>query len=612
MIEKKRYFLLSNATCGAAILLTVILALAIQWRNLLEAAALNVVFSSITRNHQVSNPFDNPYFGLGLRKETLPPQRIVETGGIGELFNPNWSEEPTRESHAENEIRILETLLSAGPTSGRVHWLLGRLYLLEHSWPRARSHLEQAAEIANCSDPVGTTDYCGYLWIDLGDLYDALGYPDKALQFYARNQNFGRKEAVALILAKVTQSLLDSGNREAAIHTSRWIPPELSSLLGLKLLTVRVSDGPSSWDELRYFSLSALRPARDPRLEEMNADAVAWLIKSGIWDEAQLERVVAYRVWQYAKWPSIERYIQRLIGHFPSNGKLLYYCGEYYQRNAEWQKSLQCYEQALALEPSEDRALFRLSAIWEYIALQEGISPIEKRERLEKVIYFLERYLERQPKDILAVRKLKDVYALLGDGREGKTLQSELRSTQRLGHKQMTQDGILARLYLGFERWYPYRPLGWSGPVIQSDGIYNRKALLVVGPDPLDAFEGQLSARIDCLWERPGASVLLDPQVALWYWDEVKNARGTVFTGSSRRLELVFAIRAEGSGQAGIYAETIDGTRLPAPLTPVPRYWRYQSASLPLESQAQSVHFAVISQGCTRVWLDAVDWIEEP
>jgi len=611
MIEKKRCPLLSNPACGAAVLLTVILALGIHWRNLVEAAALNAVFSSITRNHQVGNPLDNPYFGLGLRKETLSPQGIVKIGGMGELFNPNWSKEPTRESHAK-EIRILETLLSAGPTSGRVHRLLGRLYLLEHNWPRARSHLEQAAEIDNCSDPVGAAHYCGYLWIDLGDLYDALGYPDKALQFYARNQNFGRKEAVTLILAKMAQSLLDSGNREAAIHTSRLIPPELNSLLGLKLLMVRVSDGPSSWDELRYFSLPTLRPARDPRLEEMNADAMAWLVKSSIWDKARLERVVAYRVWRYAHWPSMERFIQRLVRHFPSNGTLYYYWGEYYQRNAEWYKSLRCYEQSLALGQGEDRALFRLGVIWENLALQKGIFPMAKRKRLDRAIHYLESYLDKQPGDILAVHKLAHLYALLGDKRGVQALENRLKSTQRLVHQQKTKGETLAQLYLGFEYWHPYRPLGWSGPVIQSDGVHNRAALFVVGPDPVDAFEGRLSGRIDCLWEKEGSSVLLDPRVALWYWDEVKDARGTIFPESSRGLELVFAIRAEGSGQAGVYAETIDGTRVPVPLASVPQYWSYLSVSLPLESQTQSIRFAIISQGCARVWLDAVDWVEKP
>jgi tetratricopeptide (TPR) repeat protein len=578
----------------------VILITLISWKSVLALSCVNLVNIAVIKNTDQNSQ----YYGLGL--SSGPPSSLKSTSL--ELYNPNWGVAPAA-SQLATPIALLEWLTKIVPDSYAAHRLLGKFYLNTARFDLAADQLKAAANLRDCQ-PTNTSWDCGLLWLDLGDVHNALGDNQAALRYYALGHNYGRKEAVALILSSEVQKMLASGDITQARLTFQRISPDLvANSLALSVLSTNLEglDLPTTnWKSIKYFPLTMLSVSSDPRFELANADAAVQLLKIGVWDMPQLERVVAYRVWRYSDQPALAKFLERLTTQLPTNARLRYYLGEFYQRTDLLDQSLQNYQLAAQTDTNFPSTFFRLGVVNQMLALR---SPAASRTTyLQAAATNLELFLAKEPQDILGIKELITIDNLLGASQLANSWQVKLNALQpQLNPVVSSKASPSLVQQQGFQQWYNERATGWSGLIVKADGVHNKAALTVLGADSLDSLSAGSQAHIICLWQNDEQPALPTSEVMLWYWNEqAKNPvtflmqpKNTAIVNLLTKVTEPHSLNVYATG-ATAKVEVESGTG------PTANSWNYISSSIQVQTQPTSVSIALVFTGPGEFWIDTM------
>jgi hypothetical protein len=572
------------------------------WKSILALGCVNLVNMAVIKNTDQNSQ----YYGLGL--SSGPPSSLKSTSP--ELYNPNWgvATSASQLSQLAAPIALLEWLIKIVPDSYAAHHLLGKFYLNTARFDLAATQLNAAANLKDC-EPANAANWdCGLLWLDLGDVNNALGDNQAALRYYKLGHNYGRKEAVAFILSSEVQKMLASANMDQARLIFQQIPPDLvANSLALSVLSTNLEGldlTTNSWKSIKYFPLNMLNVSSDPRFELANADAVVRLLKLGVWDMPELERVVSYRVWHYSNQPALAKFLESLATQLPTNAHIRYYLGEFYQRADLLDSSLQNYQLAAQADANFPSTFFRLGVVNQTLALR---SPVTSRAAyLQAAAKNLEVFLAKEPQDILGIKELVTTYNLLGSNQLANSWQAKLNTLQQQSNPLQTGGASPSLVQQqGFQQWYNERAAGWSGLVVKADGVHNKAALIVIGADSLDTLGVGSQAHIICLWQNDEQPTLPTSEGMLWYWNEQAKNPVTFLMQPKNTAIVNLLTKVTEPHSLNIYAtSTTAKVAVESGSSSSVNSWNYISSSIQVQTQATPVSIALVFTGPGEFWID--------
>lgn len=403
--------------------------------------------------------------------------------------------------------------------------LLARAYL-NQGQPEAALEVLQQALVVRPHNPL--------LLLELGDVYDSLGWTEEAVRAYEAGGIGTRALPLVANYLKLTETQVAWGSGEVAIALWRRVldidPHNLYALVHLARAYRDLDDARAAARyerRLRAFELEGIDVPLAPRLAEYQGQALAALVDDGLWEQETLLDVVSYQVWQYAdglQGVMTEQVLRTLLDRRPDDASILFYLAELHHRRGDLPQAAATYRQVVDLDPSYAPALLRLGMVAEAGCASEGTMCAE----LEEAAQWYQRYHDLVPDDLLGLTRLAEVAEALGRPEAaGLRAESTAASDQRV---------IVARL-LGL-------PLGSVdlGANLVSNGSFEQGAGGELqrwrwsewfGQDPFNAasffgaadrllrFEGEMAARVDGLWvERQDD--LSPARAGFLHWDGVQ------------------------------------------------------------------------------------------
>jgi tetratricopeptide (TPR) repeat protein len=115
-------------------------------------------------------------------------------------------------------------------------------------------------------------------------------------------------------------------------------------------------------DRLRYFTLESV-DSHNEELLDKSLTVIPELLNAGVWNQTELEGVVAFLVWQHFEKKTIVDLLQRLVDIQPHNASWPFYLGELYERRGDVAYAKLHYQAALALNPDDAITSERLAVL---------------------------------------------------------------------------------------------------------------------------------------------------------------------------------------------------------------------------------------------------------
>lgn len=306
------------------------------------------------------------------------------------------------------------------PRNAQALRLLARAYLSQGNPQAALEALQQASAVRP-ENPL--------LRLELGDVYDALGRTEEAVQAYESGGVGSRGLPLAANYLKLADAKAQAGGGDAAIILWRKaLAVDPGNLYALHRLTEAhramgdESQAAAYGERLQNFELSSVAVPSDFRLAEYQAQAMAALTESRVWERDTLLNVVSYQVQQFFdSVPGLmtERELQKLLEQWPEDADLLLYLAELYQRRNDLDRAEVVYQQVLAVNPEYAQAYLRLGMVAERKA--QSPSPTSQEQLKEAAGWYM-KYHEMVPRDLLGFKRLVDVCTALeemGEEQEG-------------------------------------------------------------------------------------------------------------------------------------------------------------------------------------------------
>jgi len=248
-------------------------------------------------------------------------------------------------------------------------------------------------------------------------------------------------------------------------------------------------------ETLTYFPLEAINPG-DERVLDYVVEVIPNLLEEGLWERDKMLNVASYLVWQHNGATGVERLLERLVERYPTEPDWPFYLAELYHRRGDLGRAEAVYRQVLAVDPNYARAYLRL-----------GMVVGANRQGLGEVAGWYEDYRDLVPDDLLALKRLTEVYGALG--RPHGAVREELEA--KTGDRCIVAEllGVPVRSVElgsnlvengGFEDWDDARPTGWWVSDMATGDPWN-KGLFVEGADQFISWEGTAS-RIVGLWRQ--------------------------------------------------------------------------------------------------------------
>lgn len=269
------------------------------------------------------------------------------------------------------------------------------------------------------------------------------------------------------------------------------------------------------YQTLCYFELE-----EDGKPPSYLGDLVAKLDQYGLWEREQVVNVVSYLVWQGAR-EQAEELLDYLEEKYPDEPDWPFYRGEMFHRQGDLEHAEMAYWGALTADAEYAQAYLRLGMIAEEGGRQE--EGEEKRWYLGGAVKWYGQYHEIVPDDLLGLKRLAEVCAVLEDPSTGLRTGAEVEGEscreiamlREVLEAKTDDQRIVAELLdipvgdveLGpnlvengeFENWGTGSPQGWEISDMATGDPWNRGAF-GGGQDALSAYEGASSVRIDGFW----------------------------------------------------------------------------------------------------------------
>ena len=252
-------------------------------------------------------------------------------------------------------------------------------------------------------------------------MYDSLGQTEAAIEAYEAGGVGSRSVPLAANYLKLANAKAQAGGGDVAIELWRKAetvnPDNLYALYRLAQMHRDLGDDERAAgyeEQLRYFDLNAVAVSPDARMAEYQGRAMGGLLQEGVWDRDTLLNVVSYQVWQFAEGaPGVmtERVLGTLLEQWPEDADILFYLGELYHRRGDLDQAETVYEQVLQIDSEYAQAYLRLGMVAEERGRQgEGET---RKASLEAAAGWYERYYELAPDDLLGLKKLTEMCAVL-------------------------------------------------------------------------------------------------------------------------------------------------------------------------------------------------------
>ena len=233
----------------------------------------------------------------------------------------------------ETGVVHLQEAFQQDPRNVQALRLLARAYLSQGKLEAALETLQQAlaARPANL-----------LLRLELGDVYDALGQTEEAVQAYESGGVGSRGLPLAANYLKLADAKAQAGGGDAAIilwrKTLAVDPGNLYALYRLAQIHRVLGDEDTAavyGERLRHSEPQSVTILLDLRLAEYQAQAMAALVDEGIWERSTLLDVVSYQAGRFAVGVPglmVERELQVLLERWPEDPDLLFCLARLRQR----------------------------------------------------------------------------------------------------------------------------------------------------------------------------------------------------------------------------------------------------------------------------------------
>jgi tetratricopeptide (TPR) repeat protein len=247
--------------------------------------------------------------------DRLAPERVVD-------------EEALAEAKAH-----LEIALRWNPDNVEVRRQLARVYLSIGEPRTALDVLQQALDLR---------ERHLLLHLEVGDLYDALGYTDRAIEAYETGRVGSRALPLTANYLKDADAWVERGSEDVAIQLWQDVldldPDNLYALyrlwgayrrLGADAEVARYAE------RLHELDAKTLAVPLDFRLAEYQARAMLGLVEDGLWEREKLLNIVSYQVEDVEDILTglmTERVLTTLLEARPGDVELLAYLDALYQR----------------------------------------------------------------------------------------------------------------------------------------------------------------------------------------------------------------------------------------------------------------------------------------
>jgi len=453
----------------------------------------------------------------------------LEMGGrlLNQALSPVFSERLAPEQIVAPELlesarAHLQASLRHDPRNVEAMRQLARIDLSQGAAEAALTRMQQAVFLRPDSP---------MLQLALGDVYDALGYSEEAIEAYEAGRIGNRGHPMAANYLKLADALVDQGSSDIAIglwhKTLIADPGNLYSLLQLMDIHQALDDEVATdvfAERARFFTLENVAVPLDFRLAEYQGQAMLALVEQDIWDRATLLNVLAYQVWRFNEGINglmTEHLLETVLRYGPDDPDLLFYQAELYHRRGDVTRAEASYQRVLAADVDYAPAYLRL-----------GLLAVDTD--CVTAIQWYEYYRALQPTDLLGAQLQLRAYQVCAqnpsDDLEG--FVASQCSLQQIAADLLgvPQDSISVgeNLFVAgdYETWEMDIPKGWVWSAMFNQSPF-AEALFYGGEDTLSPIQGNRHARIFGLWVAAPKSG--QSRARAGYWDVQRTSPEPVY-----------------------------------------------------------------------------------
>lgn len=234
---------------------------------------------------------------------------------------------------------------------------------------------------------------------ELTALYERLKPESRSIVF---------SDTVALAYLEQAKPMIEIGQELVAVpllaQAARLRPTDLYANFNLYKISIAQHDTTAALvvrQRLMDLRGASVHPT-DKRLVNFVVEIVPHLYETGIWNQATVQTVIAYLVWQQTPASGLESLLIQLTKQKPTIPAFWFYLGEFYQRQGKWSLAENAYLHTLAVDAQYMIAKWRLGLVCEK---QPGICPTA-----QALSWFSDYHIER-PGDALAFMKIASLCA---------------------------------------------------------------------------------------------------------------------------------------------------------------------------------------------------------
>ena len=283
---------------------------------------------------------------------------------------------------------------------------------------------------------------------------------------------------------------------------------------------------------LTFFPIESILPA-DQQLVDYAAEVIPQLLDQRLWDDDRTLNAISFLVSRYPRTAILVRLLKDLASRYPTEPNWVLVQAELHHRNGDLEQAEALYQQAMTLDAENALPYLRLGMVAEASCEPDNPDCLD----LDKALTWYNRYLEVAPNDVLAIKRVTQICALL----EKTAQESQYCGEPVLGNRvfdnrtmQKTDGSIVAGVYTDLEAiirdrrivvqllnketkaivlgenlltnghfadWTLEHPDSWVWSNMATGDPWNR-GLIVGSADSFATPNGTPSIRVDGLWMR--------------------------------------------------------------------------------------------------------------
>jgi len=491
--------------------------------------------------------------GFYLHRGTSVLQRAMMEQGLN---SGRWSElvgqpiGPLRDrvkSHLDVAEWFLDQAVRWDTENLEAYRNLAKIYQIRQDNPADLEVLVQAGDIRP-DNPM--------LHLALGDIYNGLGWAEKAVAEYERGRYGPRIERAIVNYLKLAEWRLKAGDPNSALPLLQQVITldrgNLYALYHFAKICETLGEGERLLAEETYRRIQPLtpesiEPRQDSRLNKFTAEVIPNLVEENAWSLDSALNVVSLWIWRENLNGAADA-LEHLLEKYPVEPDLYCHLAQVYQEQGRLGEAIDAAGKAIELEPEYATAYLEIARAHE----QQG--------DLREAIAWYEEYHRLAPEDLLGLKRLVEVYEGLGRINEAALWRERLE--QRIDDKRMA----VAVLGIGGDEFElganlikngnleegDFQLEGWEWVEWIDRDKYER-GLFVGKADSFERYEGDValaiagivveedSARKPARAGYHGRSVTLEPKtlylLSFFYKTEgLQNGEASVYLGKDPRV----------------------------------------------------------------------------